>query len=115
MRQCALEALKSEPFPANIRELKNTVKRALVERQGGEILTEFKPAAAEAGAGKAAEAEEAAGDATADPIAQLPTNLHEAEDAVVERAFEQTAGNISAAARILGVDRFKLCRRLGRK
>ena len=46
---------------------------------------------------------------------ELPLSLEEAEKMIIERALAQTNGNVSAAARLLGVDRFKIYRKLGRK
>ncbi len=49
----------------------------------------------------------------AEAVDELPLNLEEAEKMIIERALAQ--GNVSAAARLLGVDRFKIYRKLGRK
>ena len=42
----------------------------------------------------------------------LPWNLHEAELVLIKRALAQTQGNISQAAKLLGIHRMKIYRRL---
>ena len=38
-------------------------------------------------------------------LAQLPYNLKEAENFLIQRALDETGGNIAAAARLLGTNR----------
>ena len=94
----ALVGLEGYRFPGNVRELKNLVERALIESRGGEILPEHLPLLA------------APGEATA--VDALPLNLEQAELLLIQRAMKQSDGNISAAARLLGIDRAKIYRRL---
>ena len=103
----ALAILESYAFPGNVRELKNTVERALIESGGGEIcpehlhLVRILPEIA------------TEGHPAADPraaAAELPLDLRQAEDLLIERALEQTAGNIAAAARLLGTNRPRIYR-----
>ncbi len=99
----ALAALVTAPFPGNIRELKNVVERGLIESRGGDVLVEhlrFLPGVTPAAVAATAE---------------MPLNLKEAEVAVIERALVKTGGNVSAAARLLGVDRHKVYRLLGKR
>ena len=49
--------------------------------------------------------------ATAESAASLPLNLEEAENALIQRALEQTRGNVAEAARLLGVNRSRIYRR----
>jgi transcriptional regulator with PAS, ATPase and Fis domain len=42
----------------------------------------------------------------------LPLNLREAEAILISRAMEASDGNVSAAAKLLGVNRTKLYRKL---
>jgi transcriptional regulator of acetoin/glycerol metabolism len=44
-------------------------------------------------------------------VANLPLNLEEAENALIQRALEQTRGNVAEAARLLGVNRSRIYRR----
>lgn len=95
----ALALLEGYAFPGNVRELKNIIERALIESGGGEIRPEHLHLFQ--GGASALPAEVA-------PMAQaagLPLNLAQAERLLVERALEQTRGNIAAAARLLGTNR----------
>ena len=103
--QAALGLLQNAEFSGNIRELKNVVERALIESHGGDIGSEHLQVTA--GARLPATSEEA--------LEELPLSLVEAEKILIERAMQQTDGNVSAAARLLGVDRFKLYRMMGKK
>jgi DNA-binding NtrC family response regulator len=95
----ALKILEGAPFPGNIRELKNTVERALIESQGKDIEAEHLRLLP--GADDVAMAE-----------LELPLNYDEAVRTVIERAIDKSGGNVSAAARLLGIDRFKIYRKL---
>ena len=48
-------------------------------------------------------------------VADLPWNLHEAELVLIKRALAQTQGNISRAAKLLGIHRMKIYRRLAQE
>ena len=100
----AQRALQEGEFAGNIRELKNVVERALIESQGQDIGPEHLQLIAGPGPLTSAEG-----------VEDLPLNLEEAEKMIIERALAQTDGNVSAAARLLGVDRFKIYRKLGHK
>ncbi len=45
-------------------------------------------------------------------VEDLPLNLAQAEIALVQRALAQTEGNMAQAAKLLGISRTKLYRRL---
>ena len=45
-------------------------------------------------------------------VADLPFNFREAEIALFERALKHAKGNVSSAARLLGVERTKVYRKL---
>jgi len=94
----ALDNLERYRFPGNVRELKNLVERALIESRGGEIRPEHLPLLALP---------------TGAAVDTLPLNLEQAELLLIQRALKQSEGNISAAARLLGIDRAKVYRRLG--
>lgn len=48
-------------------------------------------------------------------LADLPLNFAKAEVTLVRRALEQAQGNVSQAARLLGIDRNKIYRILARE
>jgi DNA-binding NtrC family response regulator len=84
------------------------MERALIESNGCLIQPEHlhllhssSPAAPTAG-----------GNPKADLAASLPLNLAEAEDLLIQRALHETGGNIADAARLLGVHRTRIYRKL---
>jgi len=105
----ALATLKGYHFPGNVRELKNIIERALIQ-SGGEIiepehlhlLHRVAPSPPSRTMGL-------------EPTTALPLNLAEAEDALIQRALQQTGGNIADAARLLGVHRTRIYRNLAKE
>ena len=95
----ALALLEGYDFPGNVRELKNLVERVLIESRGGEIRLEHLPPLEAVSPG-------------ATGIDALPLNLEQVELMLIQRAMAQSEGNISRAARLLGIDRAKIYRRL---
>jgi DNA-binding NtrC family response regulator len=102
----ALAVLEAHPFPGNVRELKNAIERALILSNCGPIRREHLQLL---GAPAALPAREAIA-AKITPV-DLPLNLDEAEQALIQRALEQTGGNVAEAARLLGVNRSRIYRR----
>ncbi len=96
----ALALLEMYEFPGNVRELKNIVERALIESRGREVRPEHLHLMEESAS-------------SADSDESLPMNLQEAELVLIQRALEQSGGNVSRAARLLGIERTKIYRRLG--
>ena len=104
-------ALKSYAYPGNIRELKNIIERALIQSGGETILPEHlqlqrtspTPLALINPSPKK------------DFAATLPLNLAEAEDVLIQRALDETGGNIAEAARLLGVHRTRIYRKLAQE
>jgi len=101
----ALALLEAYPFPGNVRELKNVIERALILSGGGTIGREHLQLLA------------SGPKASADPVrlvaafTDLPLNLDDAEQALIQRALQQTGGNVAEAARLLGVNRSRIYRR----
>jgi DNA-binding NtrC family response regulator len=92
----ALDLLLNYHWPGNVRELENAIERAMVIGQGPELQpSDF-------------------------PFQLLPAipaagrSLEEVEHAHVVRVLEEASGNLSRAARILGIDRTTLYSKLKR-
>lgn len=102
----AQQALQDYHFPGNVRELKNLIERALILSSGKVLQPEhlqfqvFSPSEAES--------------SRVTNLPPLPFNLREAEQILMRRALESAAGNITEAARMLGVHRSKLYRVMGK-
>jgi DNA-binding NtrC family response regulator len=102
----ALAWLGAYAFPGNVRELKNLIERALIASGGDPIQRKHFQLTGPAIPAPPREARpEAAG------VTDLPLNLEEAEQALIQRALEQTRGNVAEAARLLGVNRSRIYRR----
>ncbi|MBA2459173.1 MAG: sigma-54-dependent Fis family transcriptional regulator [Gemmatimonadales bacterium] len=91
----ALAALESHPWPGNVRELDHTLERAVLMAQGGMVRAGDLGLR---GAGAPARLEE------------LP--LEEVERVLIRKALERHGGNVSQAAKALGLSRSALYRRL---
>jgi DNA-binding NtrC family response regulator len=111
----ALRTLQTHPFPGNVRELKNVMERALILSAGRPVQREHLQLFQSAGGGATATkpAAEAMPTTTAAPSSfeQLPMDLESAEQALIQRALEQTGGNVAEAARLLKVNRSRIYRR----
>jgi len=94
----ALLVLQSYSFPGNVRELKNIIERALIESNGQTVrpqhlhLLQTTPPTQPSSN-------------LPTLIVDLPLNLKEAEEHLIQRALDQTNGNIAATARLLGTNR----------
>ncbi|WP_019583939.1 sigma-54 dependent transcriptional regulator [Thioalkalivibrio sp. ALE16] len=114
----ALRALVRYPFPGNVRELASLIERAATLATGEVIETRDLPERVFAIGGE--DAGVAAGGAGAEvlPVAgvgddtQWPT-LEEREREYIQRVLEHVDGNKQRAARILGIGRKTLYRKLG--
>ena len=106
LEPAALELFSAYSFPGNVRELKNVIERALIESGGNSIqprhihLLQAVP--------RRQPAAETHSKTTTD---DLPLNLDEVEQLLIQRALDQTGGNIAEAARLLGVNRSRIYRR----
>ena len=92
----AVDLLLAHDWPGNVRELENAVERAMVIGRGPEIQPadfpfQLQPTQAVAG-----------------------RTLEEIERSHIERVLQETAGNLSRAARILDIDRTTLYNKLRR-
>jgi DNA-binding NtrC family response regulator len=97
----AQDLLNRYAFPGNVRELRNIIERALIESNGKTIGPEHLSLMPE--------------EATMAPLASAgpsSLNVKDAEGELIRRALEETGGNVSEAAKRLGMHRSRLYRRL---
>ncbi len=97
----AVDALESHPWPGNVRELRSALEVALALSDDGVIRAEHLPLDVTPRAIEAAQGE-------------TPDALTEVEGSVVRRVLSEVAGNVSAAARRLGIARSTLYRMMKR-
>lgn len=100
----AVRAVEAHPWPGNIRELENCIKRAVIMADGNQITADD----------LGLNAPEAEGDASLD----LRTVRDEAEKKAVIAALARSNGNVLRAAELLGVSRptlYDLMHRFGMK
>lgn len=123
----ALLALRSHPWPGNVREMENLIERGVILVSAGQAieaehlfpdaaqLPGAAPAHTLAPSGRLREVQAPARDT--DLVEQLLTNrldLPALEQALIEQAVARSGGNLAAAARALGLTRPQLCYRLGK-
>ena len=90
--------LQGYSWPGNVRELRNVIERAILLEADEKLLPEHLPS--EIRSGEAAE--RAIG---ADETAIRPMSIKEMERKLIVRTLQETGGNKSKAARILGISR----------
>ena len=93
----ALAALMSAPFPGNVRELENALQAAIALAPAEVITEEDLRLQTEYGSG---------------PITDVTMSLDELERLHIERVLQAVDGNRTAAARVLGIDRSTLYRKM---
>jgi len=106
------ERLQGYAYPGNVRELKNIIERAVIMADEGRVELRHLPA-------RVLESEPARGAgvaAGAVPVDFRPgvDTLESLEKRMIEHALRQAGGVKAEAARILGISRFQLLRRLER-
>ncbi|MCE9577009.1 MAG: sigma-54 dependent transcriptional regulator [Deltaproteobacteria bacterium] len=103
----ALRALVRHDWPGNVRELANAVERAVALTDHDTVVLED---VAEITGARAARA-----DPIADTLADAATRLlplAEVERAYIRQVLDAAGGNVSRAARVLGIDRRTMYRKL---
>ena len=103
----ALELLKSYPWPGNIRELENAIERAILLSDGVRLRAEDFPTQADwcAANGQVNLEESRTEENPPSESAEELLTLAEAEKIAVRRALEAAGGNVSLAAKKLGIAR----------
>ena len=91
----AMQALLDHGWPGNVRELEHVIERAMLLGRGAEI-----------------EVEDLALRARGDAPRLEEMTLEQVERYLIERALASQGGNVSEAARVLGLSRSALYRRL---
>ncbi len=94
----ALRAMLMHPWPGNVRELDHVIERAVLLARGNEVL------GPDLGLRGAVDG----------PLSLDQMTLDDAERLLVQRALERYDGNVSEAAKALGLSRSALYRRLER-
>jgi Nif-specific regulatory protein len=122
----AAAALVSHPWPGNVRELRNVIERAAALAAGTRIevedlrLTAGPRSAASSGGFPAVSAAPAAAVAGTPPLTGIGSladqfaNLDVTERRLVEDAMARANGNVAEAARLLGITRIMMKRRIDR-
>ena len=106
----ALAALQAHDWPGNVRELRNVLERAVLLKRSGELgekdlmLVSTASLAPTTGAGAAAVA----------GAAQAPVSLDALEREHLQKALAQSSGNVTQAAKVLGISRDTLRYRMER-
>ncbi|WP_232429041.1 sigma-54-dependent Fis family transcriptional regulator [Aromatoleum toluclasticum] len=120
----AMHALMSYAWPGNVRELENMIERGVLLAQNGEridvsnlFLTPLQPTAEspEASVDRHGKLSSRADDAVrtfVDHALSRAMRLEELESTFIDAALERAGGNVSAAARMLGMTRAQLRYRL---
>jgi len=98
----AMERLKAYAWPGNVRELQNAIERAFALSAADTITLDDLPAAVRGLPSP---------DAPALDLSDVPT-LEEAERRLVAAALRRSGGNKNEAARLLGIDRQRLYRKI---
>jgi len=105
----SLRLLENYSWPGNVRELRNAIERAVVLCQGDALLPEHLPPKVQGALPAQGYGTEVASD---DPRERLHREMAELERRRILEALEQTAGNQTQAAELLGVSRRTLVYRL---
>ena len=111
----AANKLQKYPWPGNVRELQHVMERAVIMGNGFSIHPSdiILKAPVQKGSGAFAGGSTGGGWAGGSGWAgEGVMNLEQLEQQAIERAMEVSNGNISEAARLLGITRFALYRRL---
>ncbi len=118
----ALDAMRNYAWPGNVRELENLIERGLIITPPGQMvdvddLFAMAPAPPQVTLSASGELQKGAPadiDALYDELQRRGLSLEALEDGLIQQAVERAGGNLSAAARALGLTRPQLSYRLQR-
>jgi len=100
----ALERLRAHEWPGNVRELENVMERAVVLGHGTEVQPEHLAAFTYAGA-QPVRKDSALQQDLIDILVDSECSLEEFEREIIRQALERTGGNVTHAAKLLGITR----------
>ena len=106
----AMSSLLDYAWPGNIRELKNIIERGIILTGSGEAIDaqNLLPASAAAGVSSDRDADQSRTDNLLESVIHDGLSFDALEARLLELAVERAAGNLSAAARLLGMTRAQL-------
>jgi DNA-binding NtrC family response regulator len=107
LTELALEHLTRHAWPGNIRELRNAMERAALLSAGGPVLPEHLGLGPENSPHRGSKAADGPGVLTLKDL-----SLRTMEEVLIRRVLEETGGNRSRAARLLGINRTTLYSKL---
>jgi transcriptional regulator with PAS, ATPase and Fis domain len=118
----ALDAMRNYPWPGNIRELENLIERGLIVTAAGQMvdvedLFTIPPSYERVSINSSGELQQHASaefHALFEDLQQRGLSLDVLEDGLIQEAVSRAGGNLSAAARSLGLTRPQLSYRLQR-
>ena len=113
----AMRRLVEYDWPGNVRELKNAVERAMVLAEGdelkpGDLPDEIRPPQAKAAAAASTAAEQAGGGLSVPFTADFREDRREFERRYITRCLDESGGNVTRAAAMLGMHRQSLQHKL---
>ncbi len=106
----AMDALLSYDWPGNVRELRTAIEHGVVMSSGPKITVPDLPMALRQAAGAASPRGISSGKAFDERSS--PLDLHDAEKRLIVQALVTTDGNVTAAAKKLGISRRTLHRKI---
>ncbi len=111
----AMEKLLSHDWPGNVRELENVLERAVIRTRSGEIQVEHLDLASVGPRALRSGIELFVDDGDMGGEFSLDKTLEGVEGALIRRAMMLAGGNLSEAARLLGLPRSTLYNRLAKR
>jgi transcriptional regulator of acetoin/glycerol metabolism len=104
-----MELLNAYHWPGNVRELRNVIESLVLTSGETEVAVEDLPEEV-----LRAAAREAATCVAAEPLLQEAASLDDMEHQAIKRALQASRGNLTQAARVLGISRSTLYRKVQR-